>query len=70
LAAYKAGLNVEEIPVKEAKKIVSGNGSADKFQMERAVRNLLNHSDSIRPFHASDALGLAITGYYRYKREL
>ncbi|MBT7261421.1 MAG: crossover junction endodeoxyribonuclease RuvC [Desulfobacula sp.] len=70
LAAHKAGLNVEEIPVREVKKIVSGNGSADKFQMERAVRNLLNHSDSIRPFHASDALGLAITGYYRYKREL
>lgn len=70
VAAYKAGLNIEEIPVREVKKIVSGNGSADKFQMERAVRNLLNHDDPIRPFHASDALGLAITGYYRYKREL
>jgi crossover junction endodeoxyribonuclease RuvC len=70
LAAYKAGLCVEEIPVREVKKIVSGNGSADKFQMERAVRSLINHSEPIRPFHASDALGLALTGYYRYKRKL
>lgn len=70
LAAYEAGLEVEEIPVREVKKIVSGNGSADKFQVERAVRNLLNHDGAIRPFHASDALGLALTGYYRHKRTL
>ncbi len=70
VAAYKAGIDVEEIPVREVKKIVSGNGSADKFQMERAVRNLLKHKGTIRPFHASDALGLAITGYYRYKIKL
>lgn len=70
VAAYKAGLDVVEIPVREVKKIVSGNGSADKFQMERAVRNILQHNEPIRPFHASDALGLALTGYYRYKRKL
>ena len=67
VAAYKAGLDVAEISVREAKKIVTGNGSADKHQMERAVRNLLAHTEPIRPFHASDALGLALTGYYRYK---
>ncbi|MCF6247278.1 MAG: crossover junction endodeoxyribonuclease RuvC [Desulfobacula sp.] len=70
LAAYETGLDVEEIPVREVKKIVSGNGSADKHQVERAVRNLLNHNGMIRPFHASDALGLALTGYYRHKRTL
>ncbi len=70
LATYKAGLNVEEIPVKQVKKIISGNGGADKHQMERSVRNLLQHEKPIRPFHASDALGLALTGYYRYKKKL
>jgi len=70
LAAHTAGLDVEEIPVREVKKIVSGNGSADKFQVERSVRNLINHEGPIRPFHASDALGLALTGYYRYKKRL
>mgnify|MGYP001553364489 CR=1 FL=1 len=70
LAACQLGLPVEEVAVREAKKIISGNGSADKHQMERAVRNLLGHEQPIRPFHASDALGLAITGYYRNKRAL
>ncbi|NOX34294.1 MAG: crossover junction endodeoxyribonuclease RuvC [Deltaproteobacteria bacterium] len=70
VAAFKAGLDVEEIPVREVKKIVSGNGSADKYQVERSVRHLLKHGEPIRPFHASDALGLALTGYYRYKRLL
>ena len=67
LAAHKAGLKIEEIPVREVKKIISGNGNADKYQMERAMRHQLKHSTPIRPFHASDALGLALTGYYRYK---
>jgi crossover junction endodeoxyribonuclease RuvC len=70
VAAFKAGLDAEEIPVREVKKIISGNGRADKFQMERAVRHLLNHDGKIRPFHASDALGLALTGYYRHKKML
>ncbi len=70
LAGYMAGLNMEEIPVREVKKIISGSGSADKYQMERAIRNQLNHGQPIRPFHASDALGLALTGYHRYKNTL
>ena len=69
VATYKAGLNVEEIPVRQVKKIICGNGSADKYQVERSVRNLLKHGKSIRPFHASDALGLALTGYYRCKKK-
>jgi len=68
VATYKAGLNVEEIPVKQVKKIICGNGSADKHQVERSVRNLLKHKQTIRPFHASDALGLALTGYYRNRQ--
>lgn len=68
VATCKAGVKVKEIPVREVKKIICGNGSADKYQVERAVRNCLKHSNPIRPFHASDALGLALTGYYRYKR--
>ncbi|OQY53177.1 MAG: crossover junction endodeoxyribonuclease [Desulfobacteraceae bacterium 4572_89] len=70
LAAFRAGVSVEEIPVREVKKVISGNGSADKFQVERSVRNILNHPDRIRPFHASDALGLALTGYYRHRKTL
>lgn len=68
VAAFRAGVRVEEIAVREAKKIVCGNGNADKYQMERAVRHFLDHPEPIRPFHASDALGLAITGYFRYRK--
>ena len=70
LAVFRAGLEAEEIPVRQVKQIISGNGRADKYQMERSVRNLLNHKSAIRPFHASDALGLALTGYYRHKKEI
>ncbi|MCP4023341.1 MAG: crossover junction endodeoxyribonuclease RuvC [Desulfobacteraceae bacterium] len=68
VAAYKAGVEVQEIPVREVKKIISGNGRADKNQLERSVRNLLKHQEPIRPFHASDALALALAGFFRYKR--
>ncbi|PIE62318.1 MAG: crossover junction endodeoxyribonuclease [Desulfobacter postgatei] len=66
LAAFKAGVQIRQVAVREVKKVISGNGSADKYQVERAVRNLLNHHEPIRPFHASDALGMALTGLFRY----
>lgn len=70
LAAFKAGADVREVSVREVKKVVSGNGSADKEQVERSVRSLLGHGEPIRPFHASDALGLALTGFYRYGKQI
>jgi crossover junction endodeoxyribonuclease RuvC len=67
LAGCQAGLPVIEISVREAKQVITGNGNATKSQLEGAVRNLLNQSKAIRPFHASDALGLALIGLYRHK---
>jgi crossover junction endodeoxyribonuclease RuvC len=67
LAGCHSGITVTEIPVREAKKILSGNGSATKEQLEKSVRYLLNHDSPIRPFHASDALALALIGIYRFK---
>ncbi len=67
LAGYKAGVHVTEVPVREAKQILTGNGNASKQQLEKAVRNTLNISVPIRPYHASDALGLAMIGLFRYK---
>lgn len=66
LAAFEAGVPISEVTVREVKKVISGNGGADKYQVERAVRHLLNHHEPIRPFHASDALGMALTGLFRY----
>lgn len=67
LAGCQAGLPVMEIQVREAKRIITGNGKATKAQLEAAVRNVLNQSKAIRPYHASDALGLALVGLYRFK---
>jgi crossover junction endodeoxyribonuclease RuvC len=66
LAGYQEGIQAVEIPVREAKQVLTGNGNASKVQLEKAVRNLLSLTVPIRPYHASDALGLALIGLYRY----
>jgi len=66
LAGCNAGIPVTEVPVREAKKILSGNGNASKAQLERSVRDFLKHRDPIRPDHASDALALALIGLFRH----
>lgn len=69
LAAFTAGVPIEELPVREAKRVISGSGRADKVQVEASVRFLLGHPEPIRPFHASDALALALAGFYRYGKQ-
>ncbi len=66
LAGSHFGVTIREIPVREAKQVLTGNGNASKKQLEKAVRNSLNRSKVITPDHASDALGLALIGLYRY----
>jgi len=55
-----------EIPVREAKQVLTGNGNANKVQLEKSVRNHLNRTDPVKPFHASDALALALIGFFRF----
>jgi crossover junction endodeoxyribonuclease RuvC len=68
LAAHHMKTDVIEIPVREAKQILTGNGNAGKSQLEKAVRKALGSPREIRPDHASDALGLALIGLFRYGR--
>jgi len=65
VAGYRFNVPVTEIPVREAKQILTGNGNASKTQLERSVRRFLNLKKPIRPSHASDAVGLAIIGLFR-----
>lgn len=65
LAACRCGIGVHEIAVREVKQILTGNGNAGKKQLEESVRRRLGHPGPIRPFHASDALSLALVGLYR-----
>lgn len=66
LAGSQMNLPVAEVPVREAKQILTGNGNADKLQLEKSVRSLLALNAPIRPDHASDALALALIGLFRY----
>ena len=66
LAGAQCGVSALEVPAKEAKQILTGNGDASKGQMERAVSHFLNRQTAIKPSHASDALGLALVGLFRY----
>ena len=67
LAGCHINVPIQEIPVREAKQVLTGNGNASKSQLEQAVRHALKLERPIRPFHASDALGLALIGLYRQK---
>jgi crossover junction endodeoxyribonuclease RuvC len=70
LAASHFDIEVTEIPVREAKKVLTGNGKASKQQLEKAVRHLLGRIEPIRPNHASDALALGVIGIFRSKIKL
>ena len=68
LAGCHINVPIKEIPVREAKQVLTGNGNASKRQLEKAVRHVLKLKDPIRPFHAADALGLALIGLFRRGR--
>jgi crossover junction endodeoxyribonuclease RuvC len=66
LAGQQFHLPMMEIPVREAKQVLTGNGNAAKNQLEKAVRLSIGCTGPIRPYHSSDALGLALIGLFRY----
>jgi crossover junction endodeoxyribonuclease RuvC len=65
LAARQLGVAVLALAPSEVKRAVTGNGSAGKAQMQRAVQTLLGLDRLPRPSHVADALGLAMTGMAR-----
>lgn len=60
LAAQKAGLPMYEYTPMQIKLSVTGNGHADKKQVQQMVRLLLNLSSMPKPDDAADALAAAI----------
>lgn len=66
LAAGRTGVPIKGMSVRETKQILTGNGNADKAQLEHAVRHVLKHPVPIKPYHSSDALALALIGLYRF----
>ncbi|MEA1900740.1 MAG: crossover junction endodeoxyribonuclease RuvC [Thermodesulfobacteriota bacterium] len=68
LAGCRVDVPSIEIPVRESKQVLTGNGNATKMQLEKSVRHLVNLTTPIRPYHASDAMSLALIGLFRYKK--
>jgi crossover junction endodeoxyribonuclease RuvC len=68
LAGHRRAVPTIQVPAREAKQILTGNGNASKAQLEMAVRHTLKCSAPIRPTHAADALGLALIGLLRFER--
>ncbi len=65
LAAHRMGVEVLFIKPTEVKSALAASGRADKEQIERVVRKILELDKTVKPSHASDALALALTGAFR-----
>ena len=60
LAAAQRGIPVALHTPTESKKAITGNGKADKIQMERMVARILGLNTLPKPADAADALAIAI----------
>ncbi|SEE05343.1 crossover junction endodeoxyribonuclease RuvC [Ruania alba] len=65
VAASRAGVPVALHTPSEVKAAVTGNGRAEKAQVQEMVRRLLHLEKAPRPADAADALALAITHAWR-----
>jgi len=65
LAGSQSQVPTVEVAVREAKQVLTGNGNANKAQLELSVRRRIGAVEPVRPAHAADALGLALIGLYR-----
>jgi len=70
LAAIKNHLDIFEATPLEVKQAVSGYGRAEKMQVQRMVKLLLNLPEIPRPDDAADALAVAITCAHSIKKYL
>lgn len=64
LSVFQNNLSMVEITPKEVKNSLVGHGNADKQQVKETIKDLLDIAD-LKSFHASDALAIALTAYYR-----
>lgn len=68
LAASLSEVEVFDYAATEVKASLTGNGRADKLQVRRAVRQLLDLDSDPEPPDVSDALAVAVCHHYRAGR--
>ena len=65
--AHQYKLIITEISATSAKKMISGNGRADKSSIAKIMSHLLGFPMEKLPFDATDALAIAYADSLRYK---
>ena len=69
LALAQAGIDTREYSPLQIKQALTGNGRAEKVQVQELVRFLLSLGVPPQPDHASDALAAAICCYHAVSAE-
>jgi len=64
LSVFQNNTSMIEITPKEVKNSLVGYGGANKYQVNETIKKLLKITD-VKSFHASDALAIALTAFYR-----
>lgn len=64
-SASRRGLSIDSITPRQAKKTITGSGSADKLQMQRAMLGELGLGQMPEPPDVADALALALCLHHR-----
>jgi len=67
VAAASGGVPVRSCTPLEIKKALTGNGRAEKFQVQEMVRIMLGLESVPSPDHAADALAAAICSYHLHQ---
>ena len=64
LSVSQKDISMIEITPKEVKNSLVGYGGANKIQIKETIKKLLK-IDNVKSFHATDALAIALTAFYR-----
>lgn len=67
--AHQSGLGISEISATSAKKIISGNGRADKSAIAKIMSSMLGFQLDVLPFDATDALAIACADAIRMQEQ-
>ncbi|MFO7848367.1 MAG: crossover junction endodeoxyribonuclease RuvC [Spirochaetia bacterium] len=67
VAAAQAKVNTESHTPQDIKQALTGNGRAEKHQVQEMVRLLLGMQEIPKPDHAADALAAAICCYHLHQ---
>lgn len=67
LTAAEYGAPIVELAPNEVKLAVAGYGKADKIQVQKMIKTLLNLKETPKPDDVADALAIAYTAYFYRK---